>query len=68
MSLWSFQGARGLRLSIQRHCPPAENTAVTASVAGRTDLSKLNSALTENSTEVERSACFDEVNIDLGEL
>jgi len=48
--------------------PPAENTAVAASLAGRTDLSKLNSALTESSTEVERSACFDEVNIDLGEL
>jgi hypothetical protein len=41
---------------------------VTASVAGRTDLSKLNSALVESPTEVERSACFDEVNIDLGEL
>ena len=62
MSLWSFQGARELE------SPPAENTAVTASLAGRTDLSKLNSALADNPTEVERSACFDEVNIDLGEL
>jgi hypothetical protein len=41
---------------------------VTASLAGRTDLSKLNSALAVDPTEVERSACFDEVNIDLGEL
>jgi hypothetical protein len=41
---------------------------VTASLAGRTDLSKLNSALADNPTEVECSACFDEVNIDLGEL
>ena len=47
MSLWSFQGARGLE------SPPAENTAVTASVAGRTDLSKLNSALADDPTEVE---------------
>jgi hypothetical protein len=36
--------------------------------AGRTDPSKLNSALAARSTEVERSACFDEVNVDLGEL
>jgi hypothetical protein len=41
---------------------------VTASPAGRTDLSKLNSALADSPTEVERSACFDEVNVDLGEL
>ena len=62
MSLWSFQGARELE------SPPAETTAVTASPAGRTDLSKLNSALADNPTEVERPACFDEVNVDLGEL
>jgi hypothetical protein len=48
--------------------PTCREHAVTASLAGRTDLSKLNSALAENPTEVERSACFDEVNIDLGEL
>ena len=48
--------------------PPAESTAVTAVLAGRTDPSKLNSALTDDPTEVERSAYFDEVNIDLGEL
>ena len=54
--------------------PPAENTAVTACLspksqpAGRTDPSKLNSALAGNPTEVERAACFDEVNINLGEL
>jgi len=41
---------------------------VTASQAGRTDLSKLNSALADSPTEVERSAYFDEVNVDLGEL
>ena len=65
MSLWSFQGARGLEVF---DSPPAEITAVTAAVAGRTDLSKLNSVLADSPTEVERSACFDEVDIDLGEL
>jgi hypothetical protein len=53
---------------ISTSSPPAENTAVTASLAGRTDPSKLNSALADNPTEVERSACFDEVNVNLGEL
>jgi hypothetical protein len=64
MSLWSFQGARGLDVVVQAHLdPPAEITAETASQAGHTDLSKLNSALAARPTEVERSACFDEVNV-----
>jgi len=55
MSLWSFQGARG------PESPPAENTAVTdprlkRHGAGRTDPSKLNSALADRFTEVRRSA------------
>ena len=41
---------------------------MTASLAGRTDLSKLNSVLAGSPTEVRRSASFDEVNVDLGEL
>ena len=53
---------------ISTSSPPAEITAETASQAGHTDLSKLNSALADNPTEVERSASFDEVNVDLGEL
>ena len=64
MSLWSFQGARGLDVVAKAHRdPPAEITAETASPAGHTDLSKLNSALAKRSTEVEDSACFDEVNV-----
>jgi len=47
MSLWSFQGARGLE------CPLAETTAVTGTnSAGPTDLSKLNSVLAPHPTEV----------------
>jgi hypothetical protein len=51
MSLWSFQGARGLE------SPPAENTAVTTdgdseeSSCGPTDLSKLNSVLAHHIAE-----------------
>ena len=41
---------------------------MTASPAGRTDLSKLNSVLAARLTEVRRSACCDEVDVDLGEL
>jgi hypothetical protein len=53
MSLWSFQGVRELaRVSISTSSPPAENTAVATCLAGRTDLSKLNSALAASPTEV----------------
>jgi hypothetical protein len=68
MSLWSFQGARELE------GPPAENIAVTASRPPKMAVSRPHRSLKAQqrtggiSHRSEVSACFDEVNIDLGEL
>ena len=57
MSLWSFQGARGLDLlaHLQSDRKPADRRL--------TDLSKLNSALAARLSKLKRSACDDEVDI-----
>ena len=57
--------SHGLKSTPRAHL---QRTPLGPAIADRTDLSKLNSALADNPTEVGRSACFDEVNIDLGEL
>ena len=67
MSLWSFQGARGLGMSVAEHGAHLQRTPLRRRLPAHRSL-KTQQRTGGVSHRGEISACFDEVNIDLGEL
>ena len=67
MSLWSFQGARGLRMSLDDMTPTCLRSPLRRLTAG-SPISQNSTAYWHTTLPKQRAARTDEVNIDLGEL